>query len=64
MYIMPIMKRTAAKLASMVDSVAWHDSTGMLSALVDQKLVRGPLSIGSSFLLAFREGVLPIYLQG
>ena len=41
MYIMPVMKRTAAKLASMVDSVAWHDSTGMLSALVDQKLVCG-----------------------
>ena len=39
MYIMPVMKRTVAKLASMVDSVFWHDSTGMLSAIIDQKLV-------------------------
>eukprot|EP00983_Pelagomonas_calceolata_P072488 1151748-Pelagomonas_calceolata.AAC.4 len=35
------MKRQPAKLASMVDSALWHNTTGMLAALVDQKLVRG-----------------------
>ncbi|KAJ9526633.1 hypothetical protein QJQ45_017601 [Haematococcus lacustris] len=38
LYIVPIIKRSVAKLASMVDSATWHDSTGMLAAMVDQKL--------------------------
>lgn len=40
LYVVPVMKRTPAKLASMCDSAAWHDTTGMLGAMVDQKLVR------------------------
>ncbi len=39
LYIMSVMKRQPAKLASMVDSALWHNTTGMLAALVDQKLV-------------------------
>uniref|UniRef100_A0A7S0WTZ1 Intraflagellar transport protein 80 homolog n=1 Tax=Chlamydomonas leiostraca TaxID=1034604 RepID=A0A7S0WTZ1_9CHLO len=38
LYIVPVMKRVPAKLASMVDSALWHDSTGMLAAMVDCKL--------------------------
>ncbi|GAX72717.1 hypothetical protein CEUSTIGMA_g173.t1 [Chlamydomonas eustigma] len=38
LHIMPLAKRTANKLASMVDGVHWHDSTGMLAAIIDQKL--------------------------
>ncbi|KAF5830134.1 hypothetical protein DUNSADRAFT_15000 [Dunaliella salina] len=38
LYIVGIMKRQPAKLASMVDSALWHNTTGMLAALVDQKL--------------------------
>uniref|UniRef100_A0A7S2QU27 Intraflagellar transport protein 80 n=2 Tax=Chlamydomonas chlamydogama TaxID=225041 RepID=A0A7S2QU27_9CHLO len=38
LYVMPIMKRQVAKLGSMVDSALWHDTTGMLAAMVDQKL--------------------------
>ncbi len=41
LYVMTVAKREPAKLASMVDSAAWHDSTGMLAAMVDQKLVSG-----------------------
>jgi len=41
LHIVPVMARAVAKLASMVDSAHWHDSTGMLSALVDHKLVGG-----------------------
>ncbi len=40
LYVMPVMKRTVAKLGSMVDSAYWHDTTDMLAAMVDQKLVR------------------------
>jgi len=39
LYIVGVMKRQPAKLASMVDSALWHNTTGMLAALVDQKLV-------------------------
>lgn len=38
LYIMPVMKRSVAKLGSMVDSAYWHDTTGMLAAMMDQKL--------------------------
>lgn len=38
LYITPVNKRTVAKLASMVDSALWHDTTGMLAGAVDQKL--------------------------
>jgi len=38
LYIVSVAKRTVAKLGSMVDSAFWHDTTGMLSAMVDQKL--------------------------
>ena len=36
LYIVGVMKRQPAKLASMVDSALWHNTTGMLAALVDQ----------------------------
>jgi hypothetical protein len=39
LYVVPIAKRVPAKLGSMVDSARWHDTTGMLAAMVDQKLV-------------------------
>ena len=39
LYMVPVMKRTPAKLTAMVDSALWHDTTGMLAAMVDQKLV-------------------------
>jgi intraflagellar transport protein 80 len=39
LYMVPIAKRVPAKLGSMVDSARWHDTTGMLAAMVDQKLV-------------------------
>eukprot|EP00798_Chlamydomonas_sp_ICE-L_P008266 gene8266-1535_t len=38
LYVMLVVKRSIAKLASMVDSARWHDITGMLAAIVDQKL--------------------------
>uniref|UniRef100_A0A7S3R5J7 Intraflagellar transport protein 80 n=1 Tax=Dunaliella tertiolecta TaxID=3047 RepID=A0A7S3R5J7_DUNTE len=38
LYVVGVMKRQPAKLASMVDSALWHNTTGMLAALVDQKL--------------------------
>lgn len=39
LYIVGVVKRVATKLASMVDGALWHDTTGMLGAMVDQKLV-------------------------
>lgn len=39
LYIVPVLKRTPTKLAAMVDSALWHDTTGMLAAIVDQKLM-------------------------
>lgn len=41
LYLMPVMKRAVAKLGAMVDSARWHDATGMLAAIVDQRLVGG-----------------------
>lgn len=39
LYLLPVMKRNIAKLAAMCDSARWHDSTAMLTAMVDQRLV-------------------------
>lgn len=41
LYILPVMKRGPVKLAAMVDSAMWHDATGMLAAMVEQRLVGG-----------------------
>lgn len=38
LYVVPVMKRSVAKLGAMVDGAVWHDTTGMLAAMVDQKL--------------------------
>lgn len=38
MYILGVLKRGCAKLASMVDAMAWHSSTNMLAAMADLKL--------------------------
>ncbi|MEW5301900.1 MAG: hypothetical protein WDW36_004725 [Sanguina aurantia] len=38
LYILPVMKRGPVKLAAMVDSAMWHDATGMLAAMVEQRL--------------------------
>lgn len=38
LYIMPVLKRVVMKLAAMVDSVLWHDTTAMLAAMADQRL--------------------------
>lgn len=39
LYLMPLMKRNPAKMASMCDSARWHDATPMLAAAIDQRLV-------------------------
>jgi hypothetical protein len=41
LYIIAVVRRSVAKLGSMVDSAVWHDTTPMLAAIVDEKLV-GP----------------------
>jgi intraflagellar transport protein 80 len=39
LYLLPVLKRNIAKLAAMCDSARWHDTTAMLAAMVDQRLV-------------------------
>jgi intraflagellar transport protein 80 len=39
LYITPVLKPQVVKMGSMCDSVVWHESTDMLAAMVDQKLV-------------------------
>ena len=53
MYIMSVMKKQLAKLASMVDGAVWHDTTGMLAGMVDQKLVGACHAVGLSQLHTF-----------
>jgi intraflagellar transport protein 80 len=39
LYITPVLKPHVVKMGAMCDSVVWHESTDMLAAMVDQKLV-------------------------
>jgi len=39
LYITPVLKPHVVKMGTMCDSVVWHESTDMLAAMVDQKLV-------------------------
>ena len=39
MFITPVLKVATYKLGTMVDSVRWNDTTDMLAAMIDQRLV-------------------------
>mmetsp|Transcript_45447 Transcript_45447/g.72922 ORF Transcript_45447/g.72922 Transcript_45447/m.72922 type:complete len:761 (-) Transcript_45447:178-2460(-) len=39
LFITPVLKAASYKLATMVDSVQWNDTTDMLAAMIDQRLV-------------------------
>ena len=39
LYISPVLRSATHKLGTMVDSVRWNDTTDMLAAMIDQRLV-------------------------
>ena len=40
LFIVSVVRRSVAKLGSMVDSAVWHTTTPVLAAIADEKLVR------------------------